>query len=90
MTWNRRLIVTKKYKIGLTPIDAEVGDMFNLFWGWSVPVTLRKYPKNGKHEGKYILIGECYTHGIMNGEWTEKQAGIVEVKDDLNKRVEIV
>lgn len=25
---------------------------------------------------KYILIGECYTHGIMDGEWAESHAGI--------------
>jgi hypothetical protein len=39
-----------------------VGDIICVLFGCSLPVVLRK--KNGY----YNFLGECYVHGIMEGE----------------------
>lgn len=49
---------------GLGPEVAEVGDVICILFGSSVPFVLRP---NGT-SGQWKLVGECYVHGIMNGE----------------------
>jgi hypothetical protein len=46
----------------LGPIAMEAGDVVCVLYGAKVPFVLR--PSNGH----YLLVGECYTHGLMNGE----------------------
>lgn len=84
-TWKRRFMVTERNTIGLAPPEAVVGDMICLLWGCSVPVILRDL--GGK---KCKLIGESYMHGIMNGEFLEKNLGIEAMKDELNREFDIV
>ncbi|RDW77673.1 hypothetical protein BP6252_05726 [Coleophoma cylindrospora] len=62
VTWNRRLMVTYNNSIGLVPSAARPDDLICLLWGCSVPVVLRS------HGSYYTLVGECYFHGVMNGE----------------------
>ena len=47
---------------GLVPGSPEVGDAICLLDGGCVPFILRKWGIG------YRLVGECYIHGIMNGE----------------------
>ncbi|KAF5602219.1 heterokaryon incompatibility (het-6OR allele) [Fusarium pseudocircinatum] len=56
---------TDKGMIGLVPLLAETGDEIYVLNGGVVPFVLRKGKRllNG-----FRLVGECYIHGIMNGE----------------------
>jgi hypothetical protein len=55
--------------LGLAPQSVMEGDSICIVYGCSVPVVLRKVFPDGT-EGKYYyeLIGECYIHGMMDGE----------------------
>ena len=59
---------TNKYQsiFGLASQKAERGDLICILFGCSVPVVLRKRVTNGSTW--YQFIGECYAHGIMDGE----------------------
>jgi hypothetical protein len=56
--------------LGLAPQSVMEGDLICIVYGCSVPVVLRKAFINDATEGKYYyeLIGECYVHGMMDGE----------------------
>ena len=54
---------TKQGRIGLVPRGALKGDSIAVFMGADVPFVLRATDTE-----EYELIGECYVHGIMNGE----------------------
>ena len=68
----RRLFITRKGYIGLAPESASVGDHIVVLYGCSVPLTFRRESSTGidckEKEMKVRLIGECYVHGIMDGE----------------------
>ncbi|KAF5580393.1 heterokaryon incompatibility (het-6OR allele) [Fusarium pseudoanthophilum] len=61
---------TEKGMIGLVPLLAEAGDEIYVLNGGAVPFVLRKGRRllNGRR-----LVGECYIHGIMNGEAMQDQ-----------------
>jgi hypothetical protein len=61
-TCNRRLILSKRKYLGLAPELTEPGDKICILGGGSVPFILRQ------EEGRWISVGECYIHGIMDGE----------------------
>ncbi|MCJ1405295.1 hypothetical protein MMC11_008522 [Xylographa trunciseda] len=63
----RKLCVTRNGYLGMVPSESRVGDSFCIFSGFPVPFVLRK---QGEH---YMLIGECYVHGIMDGELTRQR-----------------
>ncbi|KAK6442833.1 hypothetical protein LTR95_000939 [Oleoguttula sp. CCFEE 5521] len=57
--WNRRLIQTKAGRLGLTPNEAQQGDLVCILYGCSVPVVLRR------HLNKHIKEDEaddCLKH----------------------------
>jgi len=69
--WNRQMFVTKNERLlGLgpsnpsSPYTIKGGDTICILVGSSVPVILRPHLETGQ----YIFIGECYIHGIMDGE----------------------
>jgi hypothetical protein len=37
--------------------------------GWPVPLLLRRSGTD------FLFVGECYMHGIMDGEWLEREGG---------------
>lgn len=58
----RRFFATIGGYMGLGPPGMRPGDLVCVFLGGPVPWVIRR-------EGnEYILIGECYVHGCMNGE----------------------
>jgi hypothetical protein len=66
----RRFIITSMGYIGLATKNTRQGDIVCILFGCSTPVILR--PSN---HGAYNLVGDCYVHGIMEGEameWIEK------------------
>ena len=66
-TGTRPFVGDKGY-MGLVPDLAEKGDVVVIFRGAKFPYVLRK-KINGKHGGKYELVGEAYVHGVMYGEY---------------------
>ncbi|KAF6794965.1 ankyrin and het domain protein [Colletotrichum sojae] len=65
--------VAKKYSLGLTragrllclfPPEADPGDVVFLVDGCDAPFVLRR----GERPGMWRVVGECYVHGVMNGE----------------------
>jgi hypothetical protein len=74
-TWGRRLFFTKRGYIGLGPPTVEEGDTVQILGGGSMPFVLRnggqkRIPTEGWKEC-HQLLGECYLHGIMDGEAAE-------------------
>lgn len=61
---NRRLGVTKKGHLGLFPRYCKVGDGVCIVDRCHVPLLVR----NSGKQGKFILIGESFVYGIMDGE----------------------
>ncbi|KAI0546337.1 hypothetical protein F4679DRAFT_416227 [Xylaria curta] len=59
---NAILCFTKGRFVGLVPEATVAGDQICLFHGGNVPFVVRKKGP------AYTLIGECYIHGIMNGQ----------------------
>lgn len=60
---HRKFFVDDGGLIGLAPNGAIEGDTIVLFLGAQVPFIVRK-----RDNGNYQLIGDCYVHGIMDGE----------------------
>lgn len=67
----RRFFITKKGYFGLGPQKAEAGDRIGVLFGSGVPFVLRRW---NSAEGKRVwkIVGECYVHGIMQGEVIQK------------------
>ncbi|OIW34504.1 hypothetical protein CONLIGDRAFT_658404 [Coniochaeta ligniaria NRRL 30616] len=61
MAW-RRLVGTAGGRMGLVPAAARMGDSIALLVGCETPMVLRKVNQ------RYQVIGECYVHGVMEGE----------------------
>ena len=64
--------MTRKGFVGLVPGDAAEGDVICVFIGVKVPFVLRE------DEDGYQLLGDCYVHGIMEGEALEMPDSIVQ------------
>lgn len=63
-TMNRRFFITEEGLMGLGPRLIEPGDLVCVLLGSRVPFVLRR-----KVDGdRYVLVGECYCHGVMDGE----------------------
>ena len=67
----QKLAVTKEGYMAILPTMAKVGDMVLIVCGRRCPLVLRR-KGGGAYEGVggtcYELMGECYVHGIMDGE----------------------
>lgn len=59
------LVETASGYIGLAPIDTATGDSICVLNGSSYPVVLRR------KDDHYILIGQCFVLGLMEGEAAE-------------------
>jgi hypothetical protein len=69
--WNRKFLVSKENGwFGLGPMATVETDIICVLYGCSVPVILRPMrTEDGKEY--FLLVGECYVHGIMDGEIIE-------------------
>ena len=63
---DRRPFLSNSGHVGLAPARAEPGDCICIIFGSPVPFILR-----ASTEGKFVLIGEAYVYGIMDGEWLD-------------------
>ena len=59
----RRFFTAREGYIGLAPSRTRAGDVVCVVKGANVPFILRP-----RGENRYVLVGECYCHGIMHGE----------------------
>ncbi|CZR69946.1 uncharacterized protein PAC_19847 [Phialocephala subalpina] len=57
-----RLMTTRKGYVGFAPKLSQRGDIICVLQGCNIPVVLRPCGEI------YNLVGECYIHGIMEGE----------------------
>ncbi|KIW14732.1 hypothetical protein PV08_07516 [Exophiala spinifera] len=64
LAW-RRLLSTKTGRMGLAPAGARLGDSIAILLGCDMPLVLRR-----RDNGGWIVVGECYVHGVMYGEGT--------------------
>jgi heterokaryon incompatibility protein (HET) len=60
---NRRFGITMSGHMFLGPRDVVPGDLVCVLHGGDVPFVLRSRGGN-----RYCLVGECYAHGLMDGE----------------------
>ena len=61
---SRRFCITSKGYMGLFPRGTQLGDQICVFMGAPLPFVLRLQ----ENSDSYLLIGECYVHGLMEGE----------------------
>ncbi|KAI0602349.1 hypothetical protein F4775DRAFT_588582 [Biscogniauxia sp. FL1348] len=67
-SYDRALITTEEHKtFGMATRGVQRGDSVVVHRGAQAPLILRK-TKDGRH----IVIGEAYVHGIMSGEFVRK------------------
>lgn len=64
----RRLIITEHEFLGLAPEMSKKRDLICILYGCSVPVVLRRMVDTVTDEEYFTFVGECYVHGIMDGE----------------------
>jgi hypothetical protein len=62
----RRMFRTKKGLLGNGPKSVEAGDEVWVVHGAKVPFVLRPFA-GGKDPKRFILVGEAYVHGYMDG-----------------------
>lgn len=58
------IFCTTRGHIGLGPKELRKGDVAVILFGASVPFVLRPTKR-----GHYVLVGDCYVHGLMDGEF---------------------
>ena len=66
--WDRRLTRTAKHAfLGLAPQATRQWDIVAILYGLSVPVVLRQIHGTPDGDNVFILVGECFTYGMMDG-----------------------
>jgi hypothetical protein len=65
--FKRRPFMSEQGYVGLAPSHAEPGDVIIIIYGAIVPFIVRRL-SNGQSQ----FVGEAYVHGIMDGEYIEK------------------
>ena len=66
---------TEKGYVGMFPRTARAGDQVYVLFGGEFPFVLRKI----KGQGYYQLVGQCYIHGIMEGQLDLKNYAAEEI-----------
>ena len=73
---NRRFFVTEKWLMGIGPVTTAAGDLICIVRGACVPLILRtdsaetkdEAADPGAHPERFLLVGDAYVDGLMNGE----------------------
>ena len=64
---NRRPFMSMKGYVGLGPAHMQPGDIICILCGATTPYVLRSY-----EDRRFMLVGEAYCDGIMDGEFMEE------------------
>jgi len=70
----RRFFITNKCYLGLGPHNMQAGDEIHIVAGGNCPLVLRKASHERSIQSAnptYTLVGDCYLHGVMDGEAAE-------------------
>jgi len=57
--------------MGLVPSETALGDTVCVLTGAEVPFILRKASTVQGEDRRFLLVGDFYIHGMMNGEALE-------------------
>jgi hypothetical protein len=60
--YDRKIVTTEKGYFGMAPEQTRRGDVMCILLGGRLPVILRPVDQH------WEFMGECYIHGVMNGE----------------------
>jgi hypothetical protein len=52
----------------MVPAGTREGDLVCVLYGVGVPLVTRAMKEREDRRQEYELVGECYIHGIMDGE----------------------
>ena len=66
--FGKRLAILEDGSIGLVPGHCDTYDIAFVLLGCCMPLVFRK-----ADSGCYTLVGECYIHGVMEGEFMVHQ-----------------
>lgn len=66
----RRFFITESGHMGIAPLNTQKGDVVAVLFGSTIPFVLRPV-QNEEVRNRYQLLGECYVHGVMDGELVE-------------------
>ncbi|KAL4892527.1 heterokaryon incompatibility protein-domain-containing protein [Aspergillus ambiguus] len=77
-TRNRRLFITASGLLGLAPAAAQPGDYVLIIMNHGVPIVarpagIRRHPDRDLPVVAWRIIGECFVHGMMEGEMVRKR-----------------
>ena len=64
----RVLFTTKKGLVGIGPPYIQPGDLVCIIIGAQTPFLVRKSKSATEQAPMYEVVGDCYVHGLMNGE----------------------
>jgi hypothetical protein len=67
---DKRPFLTREGYVGMGPRCMEAGDLVVVLGGAALPYVARRVDGKAK---KYLLLGECYCDGIMDGEIVGKR-----------------
>lgn len=73
----RSFFITKKGYLGLAPRATKIGDLICVLFGCDKPLIIREV------ESHYILIGDSYIYGMMNGEVVRDMRNGYEKAEDI-------
>jgi hypothetical protein len=74
----RRFGITAKGYFALVPRGTHEGDEIVVFEKACIPFVVRKVNSDGRDGQKYLLLGEAYVHGIMQGEVMDMADSVLE------------
>jgi hypothetical protein len=63
-----RLFITHRGYLGLGRPGILADDIICIIYGAATPFIIRRDLLNDDGDPQYLLVGECYIHGLMNGE----------------------
>ena len=81
----RRMVITSEGYVGMVLETVHKNDLIVALLGCTMPMALRPIPTlnhDGEVSKRFEVVGECYIHGLMEGqamEWLEK--GEVDLQD---------
>jgi hypothetical protein len=74
----RVLMTTRTGYLGLAPEAVHQGDVVAILLGCKCPIVLRPYSDKFFH-----VIGECYVHGLMDGEILSQENGKIPLEREF-------
>lgn len=90
----KTLVKTAGGRLGLARYTSVIGDLVCILKGCSIPIIIPAWPTPDSK--KYVLIGEAYIHGIMDGEMElvngskgGRRNDVVSAQDCIGGRLEV-